>query len=306
MAADDTSLPSQHHHHQQQQQHLLSPNLPAEEHHKEDDLIAELTHHMDRFLLQDHHHDDHHDKYDFSSQLSWDLMASPQSTLWSPLPSEASSQEPSPPPTPGTTNNGLCSYQSLIHEQIRAIELSRLKQEQVLSLKQKLMSESEDKEQNHDDSLCQQKKGKAGGGGGGGGGLGRRIRPPPRPAPLLLQQQCGGGMRALFLGSSASRGGTGVFLPRAATATATTPPPHSTAKQGKGCSTVLIPARVVQALQQHFDQMAATAGPKAAAFPPLHDVLVNTNRDGMYSLEKRQSRKAPIQNDMILPQEWTY
>ncbi|KAL4292477.1 hypothetical protein HN51_042808 [Arachis hypogaea] len=295
MAADDTSLPSQHH--QQQQQHLLSPNLPPEEfHHKEDDLIAELTHHMDRFLLQDHHHDDHHDKYDFSSQLSWDLMASPQSTLWSPLPSEASSQEPSPPPTP----KGLCSYQSLIHEQIRAIELSRLKQEQVLSLKQKLMSESEDREQNHDDSLCQQQKGK----GGGGGGLGRRIRPPPRPAPLLLQQQCGGGMRALFLGSSASRGGTGVFLPRAATAT--TPPPHSTAKQGKGCSTVLIPARVVQALQQHFDQMAATAGPKAAAFPPLHDVLVNTNRDGMYSLEKRQSRKAPIQNDMILPQEWTY
>ena len=89
MASDPNTHNS---HHQQQQQHLLSPNLPPEEfHHKEDDLIAELTHHMDRFLLQDHHHNDHHDKYDFSSQLSWDLMASPQSTLWSPLPSEASS-----------------------------------------------------------------------------------------------------------------------------------------------------------------------------------------------------------------------
>ncbi|MED6110339.1 hypothetical protein PIB30_041910 [Stylosanthes scabra] len=230
---------------------------------------------------------------------SWDLMGSPQSTLWSPLPSEASSQEPSPPPTPG-------SYQSLIQEQIRAIELARLKQEQVLSMNQKLMmTESEDKKEhnNHEESLLcqQQKKGKA---------LGRRARPPPRPAPLLLQQpqQCGGGaMRALFLGASASRGGTGVFLPRAAAAATTPPPQSTTTKQGKGCSTVLIPARVVQALQQHFDQMAATAGPKAAAsFPPLHEVIVNSNRDGMYKLEKRQSREAPIQNEMILPQEWTY
>ena len=36
-----------------------------------------------------------------------------------------------------------------------------------------------------------------------------------------------------------------------------------------GSSTVLIPARVVHALQVHFDQIAATSGPKASAFPPL-------------------------------------
>ncbi|XP_029128624.1 uncharacterized protein LOC109806486 isoform X2 [Cajanus cajan] len=76
---------------------------------------------------------------------------------------------------------------------------------------------------------------------------------------------------------------------------------------GKGCASVLIPARVVQALQLHFDQMAATSGPKSAGFPPLHDVLVS-NRDGMYSLQKRQSQKvvASNQHDTILPQEWTY
>ncbi|XP_057748732.1 uncharacterized protein LOC130967752 isoform X2 [Arachis stenosperma] len=106
---------------------------------------------------------------------------------------------------------------------------------------------------------------------------------------------------------SGSRGGgssgTGVFLPRPATThlSRTTP--------GKGCSNILIPARVVQALQHHFEQMAVTSGPKAAAgFPPLHDVLVS-NRDGMYSLQKRQSRKSQPnmqQGDMILPQEWTY
>lgn len=39
----------------------------------------------------------------------------------------------------------------------------------------------------------------------------------------------------------------------------------------KGCPTVLIPARVVQALQLHFDQIAATSGPtKPAGFPALN------------------------------------
>lgn len=45
---------------------------------------------------------------------------------------------------------------------------------------------------------------------------------------------------------------------------------------GKGCSTVLIPARVVQALQLHFDQMAATSGPKPGAFHPLHGTQYST------------------------------
>lgn len=42
---------------------------------------------------------------------------------------------------------------------------------------------------------------------------------------------------------------------------------------GKGCSTVLIPARVVQALQQHFDKTAA-GEPKVAGFPPLRGTLL--------------------------------
>lgn len=102
--------------------------------------------------------------------------------------------------------------------------MSRLKQEQVLSLKQKLSAygesqgqisqQSEPKEQTHEP----QRKGK-------GGGVGRRTR-PPKPAPL--QQQSGAGMRALFLGESGSRGGTGVFLPRGGA----TGPPESTKKQG--------------------------------------------------------------------------
>ncbi|MED6120956.1 hypothetical protein PIB30_025582 [Stylosanthes scabra] len=108
----------------------------------------------------------------------------------------------------------------------------------------------------------------------------------------------GAASRGASSSSSSSPSGTGVFLPRPTTT-------HSR----KGCSNILIPARVVQALQLHFEQMAVTSGPKAAAgFPPLHDVLVS-NRDGMYSLQNRQSRKSQPnmqQGDMILPQEWTY
>lgn len=204
-----------------------------------------------------------------------------------------------------TSNVGPSSYQSLIHEQIRAIQLSRLKQDQVLFLKHKLAAyrgmeychgqiqhqylyEYEPNEQ----ILQFQKKGRGAGVESG----------PTRHGPL--HQQAGSEIRALFLDGSGSRGascGTGVFLPRCGTSV------PSKKQQGKGCSAVLIPDRVVQALQLHFDQIAATSGPKAACFPPLHDVLVGY-RHGMYSLQKRQSRKsmANIQNEMILPREWTY
>jgi len=40
---------------------------------------------------------------------------------------------------------------------------------------------------------------------------------------------------------------------------------------GKGCSTVLIPARVVQALQLHFDKTA----PKVVGVPPLRGTILN-------------------------------
>ncbi|XP_061337954.1 uncharacterized protein LOC133284858 isoform X2 [Gastrolobium bilobum] len=260
---------------------------PVQGNDKEDDFIDELTHRMAHFMLQD---DDTFDFSDIISQTHNLELGSP----------EGSSQEPSSPATPEKgmigmfekmnldergnsklcSNIELCSYQTLIQEQIRSIELSRLNQDHVLSPK----SQGQPKKQ------IQQihKKGK-------GGGNGRRTREP--------QQQTGSGMRAVFLDGPGSRGGTGVFLPSGGTSA----PYKSTNKPGKGCSTVLIPARVVQALQLHFEQMAAKSGPKTGGFPALNDVLVS-NSDGMYSLQKRKSQKAPknIQSEMILPQEWTY
>lgn len=287
----------------------------------DEDFITELTHQMSQFMLQE----DIDDSFDFSSiasqshnsELSWDLISSPDSTLWSPVScnqgsSEGSSQNSSPPATPcwktktyanvvkgvekntkklketatSKQNHGsdiqsfkssnidrFSSHKALIEEQIKAIELRKkhyIKQQQhALSQKQ------------------------------GNGGNFTRPRPHlTRPAPL--QTSGGGMMQAVFLGGSGSRSGTGVFLPRAGTVVA---PSESTKKKGKGCSTVLIPARVVQALQLHFDKTA----PKVVGVPPLRDLVLN-HREGMFSLENHQSTKAAtdVQNDMILPQEWTY
>ncbi|KAF1885225.1 hypothetical protein Lal_00029114 [Lupinus albus] len=191
-------------------------------------------------------------------------------------------------------------HQSFSQDQI---QLSRLKQEQFLSRKQKLVAyrESHDRiphqyEPNEEIMQFQKKgKGVVVKSGNSGQQRNRPIRPAPTFHKTVSEKQ------ALFLDGSASRAtscGTGVFLPRGGTGVPSNRP-------GKGCSTVLIPARVVQALQLHFDQMAATPGPKVVGYPPLHDVIVS-NRDGMYSLQSRQSVKAKNQNEMTLPQEWTY
>ncbi|KAF7805415.1 uncharacterized protein G2W53_037576 [Senna tora] len=177
-----------------------------------------------------------------------------------------------------------CSNQQLIDQQIRAVQFSRLKQEQFLKPKNTAYRESEAQipQQIHPKEQIQKK------------GNGRSL-----PLSSWKAHQPGSGMRAVFLGSRSGSCGTGVFLPRG-----TSSPSDSRKKPGKGCSTVLIPARVVQALQLHFEQMA-----KAGGLPPLNDVLVSNN-DGMYSLQKQESRKEPqpanIHKDMMLPPEWTY
>ncbi|KAL2332160.1 hypothetical protein Fmac_019741 [Flemingia macrophylla] len=260
---------------------------PDDDDDDDDDFLSELTHHMARFLLPD---DDspiasrsHH------LQSPWD---SPEGSA------SASSQEPSSPATTPEELSSKSSLDLLLIQNTKLNERRNSNSDSDSDSKHVLGHEIDHALYSYESLIQEQiraiEQGK---------GAPRRTRRPRPPRPGPHQD-----IRALFLhGPAASRGGTGVFLPRAAGGGATTPS-ESTNKQGKGCATVLIPARVVQALQLHFDQMAATSsGPKSAGFPPLHDVLVS-NRDGMYSLQKRQSKKAPasIQHDTILPQEWTY
>ncbi|XP_045807192.1 bromodomain-containing protein 2-like [Trifolium pratense] len=282
--------------------------------HSDDDFISELTHQMSRFMLQE---DDDHNSFHFSTNPEpWELTSSPDSTLWSPVScnqgsSEGSSQEPSPPATPcwktttyeeraiskhNIDHGVLYSHKALIQEQIKAIEV---KQHYINDIKKQHQQHALSPKQNEEKQEIDKKK---------GNGRNRVLPRLPRPTPLQIGGGGGGGcMRAVFIGGSGSRNGTGVFLPRGGTVVA--PSELTKKKQGKGCSTVLIPARVVQALQLHFDKTAAMSrGPKVVDFPPLRD-LVLSNRESMYSVdENQQSTKSPndVQNDMILPNEWTY
>ncbi|KAF5802563.1 hypothetical protein HanRHA438_Chr06g0269991 [Helianthus annuus] len=103
----------------------------------------------------------------------------------------------------------------------------------------------------------------------------------------------GSGMRAIFLGGSGSRNvmsGTGVFLPRSSTDATD----HSRKKSG--CSTVLVPTRVLQALEQHFNNIESLSPFNLA--PQTHHV----------NKEKTQTQEAVAvdHQDPKLPQDWIY
>ncbi|KAK1322454.1 hypothetical protein QJS10_CPA03g01771 [Acorus calamus] len=142
-----------------------------------------------------------------------------------------------------------------------------------------------------------QMQSRARGGGGYGGGRGgawlpHNYHPPPQPV------QPGSGMRAVFLAGSGAKesSGTGVFLPRRAGSAAES-------RKRPACSTVLLPARVVQALNLNLDDMVAQ--------PRFHGgfgfVLDHESRN--QSLNKRSPscpQPPPTNHEIRLPQEWTY
>ncbi|KAJ1422011.1 hypothetical protein SESBI_13340 [Sesbania bispinosa] len=219
--------------------HLTTPlphSAKSQRKDKDDDLVAELTHQMEmaHFMLQNRH------KFDFSAigsdnlESPWDSIDLPQSTLCSNQgsPEGLSPKKPSPPPSLPCWEStydvvGMLEKMKLEERgssknhrgygipsmELETSHLSRLKQEQTLSLKKKL--------ENHGHITQQfQKKGKGIEFDRVGFGNGRRRARPARTGPP--QQQTGSEMQAPFLGGSGSRGtscGTGVFLPRGGTST---------------------------------------------------------------------------------------
>ncbi|KAL8171538.1 hypothetical protein V2J09_023342 [Rumex salicifolius] len=125
----------------------------------------------------------------------------------------------------------------------------------------------------------------------------------------------GAGMRAVFLGGSGATGvkrqstGTGVFLPRRVSSNSPTTEP----RKKQGCSTVLLPARVVQALNLNLDEMNSHnhthTQPYLAA--TNHDILV-ARRNASLAAATQQRRGLRGEGPMshhetpLLPQEWTY
>ncbi|KAK3206382.1 hypothetical protein Dsin_020428 [Dipteronia sinensis] len=271
---------------------------------EQDDYFAELSRQMAHYMLQD---DDKHEK-------SWGLTRLPQSTLRlsSPFGSnhespKGPSREPSPPPTmieeleKTKINNHFCNHQNnefqskqaLIDDQIRAIQFFKLKQEQAM----KQLGQKKQFKQHHQ----------------------KTNRPPSsttsnsyQTQTQTHQQQPGSGMRAVFLGGSTSSRagscGTGVFLPRGIGYS----PDQSRKKQG--CATVLIPARVVQALKQHFDKVGGGGSGgvpsgfngRRSTFPLQHDANVAGGRKNSLYKQQQQQSQSMNKQEMGLPQEWTY
>ncbi|KAJ9146727.1 hypothetical protein P3X46_028959 [Hevea brasiliensis] len=294
---------------------------------QDDDYISELTRQMSHYTLQDD--ESRHENEE------WSLAGSPQSTKRFRLGASqeevnmigkfenlkinreklgyndserfvSTSLEPASAPSamrkPRNRNIEIGSKQALIDYQIRAIQFYKLKQEQIMKQKQEsLYWRKQVKGLNHLELDKQQarkfhqSKGRTCGGFGNG--------QKGSWANLQQQQRTGSEMTAFFLGESGSRSGscgTGVFLPRGIGNTC-----ESSKKQG--CSTVLIPARVVQALKLHFDKMGTESISNKPTFPVQHDASMGDVMYGLQFQNNSHSRTVPAENqEMGLPQEWTY
>ncbi|XP_039038855.1 uncharacterized protein LOC120176492 isoform X2 [Hibiscus syriacus] len=117
----------------------------------------------------------------------------------------------------------------------------------------------------------------------------------------------GSGMRAMFLtgsgGVKRDSAGTGVFIPRrydTSTTNNTNPEP----RKKPGCPTVLLPAKVVQALNLNFDEPNNTnVLPQfSPGFASNYDALV-ARRNALLTQARRNFRQ---EGSFNLPQEWTY
>ncbi|KAA8543811.1 hypothetical protein F0562_022012 [Nyssa sinensis] len=262
----------------------------------EDDFIAELTRQMADYMLQE---DDENTSTpnSVSAKPEWSDCDMGSKTHHGQNLLSSTSRKPCS--VPAHTKNPNAGFYS--NDQSRAIQLENqqlIKQQGAVGWERRgKMTESTQQVQ-HQKQQYMMSRGRVCGFGNGG-----RVGPTP-------QQQAGSGMRAVFLGGSDSRSrpsGTGVFLPRGAS----NPPQESPKK--RGCSTVLIPARVMQALKLHFDDMNAlsrSSGSGAFTAPHLQSDAVMGRSNDMHSEQKRhaesQLRPAMNHQEMGLPQEWTY
>ncbi|XP_019154452.1 PREDICTED: uncharacterized protein LOC109150907 isoform X2 [Ipomoea nil] len=131
----------------------------------------------------------------------------------------------------------------------------------------------------------------------------------PTPQQSLQQPCRGSGMRAVFIGNpgGAKRecSGTGVFLPR----TVGTP---AEPRKKPVCSTVLLPEKVVHALNLNLEARGHQPQLLQPRYTHLHDGagLKNQRSNGRVQAQQRRNlRPSPacsVSQELRLPQEWTY
>lgn len=117
------------------------------------------------------------------------------------------------------------------------------------------------------------------------------------------QQQSGLGMRAVFLGGTGAkreRTGTGVFLPRRVGSS------PSVARKKPECSTVLLPDRVVHALNLNLDSIDTQSQLRGHGnFTPEYDAALKY-RSVMMAEQRSYMPQAVMNQEFRLPPEWTY
>ncbi|KAL2940429.1 hypothetical protein RDABS01_007388 [Bienertia sinuspersici] len=160
--------------------------------------------------------------------------------------------------------------------------------------------------------------------GGGPLGLPQSAWPPLRPNHHRQPTTAGPGMRAVFLNGPGTgsmpamkrqSAGTGVFLPRrAGTTHQQPPPPPESRKKPNGNSTVLFPARVVQALNLDFDDVnngvnnANSHSRFGTGMLSDHDILL-ARRNAILEQQRRNNltrNEAMVGHEIRLPTDWTY
>ncbi|KAI3806620.1 hypothetical protein L1987_22530 [Smallanthus sonchifolius] len=164
--------------------------------------------------------------------------------------------------------------------QFYQIQAAQLKQQQMM--KQQLLLQKQQQYQ----QFVQQRVRNA-------GGNMKPVAPPPVSSwPTVQQSQhhpppLGSGMRAVFLGNPNTKRestGTGVFLPRQIGA-------PTELRKKRGCSTVLLPDRVVHALNLNLEAQSRSNGGIGG-----YD----------YGVSMAEKRRQQVEKDLRLPQEWTY
>ncbi|XWS67149.1 hypothetical protein CRYUN_Cryun05aG0262400 [Craigia yunnanensis] len=208
--------------------------------------------------------------------------------------------QPTRKPSPKLDVSGFYPpQQSLSHQKLQATRFQQLKQQQLMKQQNESIWGGNQQQQYH---VVQNR----------GRNSNRPLGLSPSGCPPLQRQQSqpqnGSGMRAVFLGNPTSKrecAGTGVFLPRRIGA------PEPLKKPA--CSTVLLPARVVQALNLNLDEIGAQ--------PHLHhrfnasvtadsDAALRLRSGGNVFANQTQQRnfrpQQGISYEVRLPQEWTY
>ncbi|KAL6987692.1 hypothetical protein U1Q18_013441 [Sarracenia purpurea var. burkii] len=224
-------------------------------------------------------------------------------------------RKPCPVPVPlkypnPNLNSGFNSNQSLSYQQLQFAQFQQLKQQQMMKKQGSTAvwgkPEAGGGHYQQSPSLHQVHQSRARNAG----------RPPglfPAAWPTLQQsqqqlqpQQPGSGMRAVFLGNTGSKrecAGTGVFLPRRIGS-----PTESRKKPG--CSTVLLPDRVVQALNLNLDSMDAQPQLQSC-FNGIcttdYDAALKHRNNALMAQQRRNVRAQAVMNqELRLPSEWTY